>query len=190
MIDRQTPKAKNSQLDELLVQRVKALIERFPTFGYRRLWAWLRFREGLHINLKAVYRVLRVKRWFVHQRIATPRPRVRGRRSATSASNQRWAMDVTHIPVGRDGWAHLAAVIGCCDREVIRLEIALRGRAQEAARALEEGESMVLRQPVVRRTATRGPVGRQTHLQEPQIPACLLGLPLEAGVRHAVHARA
>ncbi|MBI4001698.1 MAG: hypothetical protein HY348_07930 [Nitrospira defluvii] len=28
-------------------------------------------------------------------------------------------MDVTHIPCGQDGWAHLAAVIDCHDREVI-----------------------------------------------------------------------
>ena len=53
-------------------------------------------------------------------------------------SNTRWAMDVTHIPVGTDGWAHLAAVIDCHDREIIGYEFALRGRAREAERALEE----------------------------------------------------
>lgn len=47
-------------------------------------------------------------------------------------------MDVTHIPCGSDGWAHLAAVIDCHDREVIGFEVALRGRAKEAERAIEE----------------------------------------------------
>ena len=47
-------------------------------------------------------------------------------------------MDVTHIAVGADGWAHLAVVIDCHDREVIGYELALRGRAREAERALEE----------------------------------------------------
>jgi putative transposase len=46
-------------------------------------------------------------------------------------------MDVTHVPCGQDGWAHLAAVIDCHDREVIGYEFALRGRAKEAERALE-----------------------------------------------------
>jgi putative transposase len=38
----------------------------------------------------------------------------------------------------RDGWAHLTAVIDCHDCEIIGYEFALRGRAQEAERALEE----------------------------------------------------
>jgi putative transposase len=45
-------------------------------------------------------------------------------------------MDVTHIPVGRDGWAHLTAVIDCYDRELVGVEFALHGRAKEAERAL------------------------------------------------------
>ncbi len=47
-------------------------------------------------------------------------------------------MDVTHIPCGEDGWGHLAAIIDCHDRELIGFEFALRGRAKEAERALEE----------------------------------------------------
>jgi len=39
---------------------------------------------------------------------------------------------------GSDGWAPLAAVIDCHDRELIGREFALRGRAKEAARAFEE----------------------------------------------------
>lgn len=38
---------------------------------------------------------------------------------------------------GRDGWAHVAAVIDCHDREVIGDELALRSRAKEAERAVE-----------------------------------------------------
>ena len=73
----------------------------------------------------------------VHQRVATPRPRVQGWISRASRSNERWAMDVTHIPCGQDGWVHLAAVIDCHDREVIGYEFALRSRAKEAERAVE-----------------------------------------------------
>ena len=116
---------------------LRQLIQHHPTFGYRRLWAMLRFHEGLSVNRKVVYRVLKQKRWLVHQRVSTPRPRVRGWVSRASQSNERWAMDVTHIPCGQDGWAHLAAVIDCHDREIIGYEFALRSRAKEAERAVE-----------------------------------------------------
>jgi len=115
-------------INALLAERLRDLIQRFPTFGYRRLWAWLRFREGWKINKKTFYRLLKIQRWFVHQRQATPRPRARGWRSQATTSNPRWAMDVTHIPCGSDGWAHLAAVIDCHDREVIGCDLALLSR--------------------------------------------------------------
>jgi putative transposase len=69
----------------------------------------------------------------VNQRVATPRPRVRGWVSQSRQSDERWAMDVTHIPCGEDGRPHLTAVIDCHDRELIGYQFALRGRAKEAA---------------------------------------------------------
>jgi putative transposase len=124
-------------LDRVLVERIRKLIRRHPTFGDRRLWALLRFADGLIVNLKALYRILKAKRWFLHQRSVTPRLRVQGRRSIAPASDERWAMDLTHIYCGEDGWGHLAAIIDCCRREIVGYEFALRGRAREAERALE-----------------------------------------------------
>jgi putative transposase len=120
-----------------LERRLAELIQRHPTFGYRRLCVMLR-RAGMPVNRKAVYRLLQRRGWMVHQREATPRPRAQGRRSRAKASNARWAMDLTHIDCGADGWGHLAVVIDGHDREVIGYEFALRGRAQEAERALEQ----------------------------------------------------
>ena len=133
------PKGKRARarVSEELVAQLEPLIQAYPTYGYRRLWALLRFRHGRSHNRKAVYRALRLKRWLVHQRIATPRPRVQCRRSRATQSNHRWARDVTHIPCGQDGWGHLRAVIDGHDREIIGYEFALRGRAKEAERAIE-----------------------------------------------------
>ncbi|MFH0777410.1 MAG: IS3 family transposase [Candidatus Eisenbacteria bacterium] len=132
------PVAPARPLDPFLVERVRELIERHPTYGYRRLWAVLRYKDGLVVNKKAVYRILRTQGWFCHERRRTPRPRVQGRRSVASRSNERWAVDLTHICCGDDGWGHLAAVIDCHDREIVGYEFSLRGRAKEAERALEE----------------------------------------------------
>jgi putative transposase len=85
-----------------------------------------------------MYQLLKRKRWLVHQRVSTPRPRAKGWVSRSSSSNQRWAMDLTHVNCGVDGWAHLGVVIDCCDRELVGWEFALRGRAKEAERAIEE----------------------------------------------------
>jgi putative transposase len=124
-------------VDDVLAARLQRLIAQHPPFGYRRLWALLRFHEGLRINRKTVYRMLVLRGWLVHQRRLTPRPRVQGRPSRATRSNERWAMDLTHIDCGADGWAHFAAVIDCHDRELVGYEFARRGRAKEAERALK-----------------------------------------------------
>ena len=79
---RQRPETRRVPVvDEVLALRLQRLIAEHPTFGYRRLWAVLRNREGVRVNRKAVYRVLVRKRWLVNQRLVTPRPRVPAKRS-------------------------------------------------------------------------------------------------------------
>ena len=124
-------------VDPPWVEPLRQLIQPCPTFGYRYFWALLRGQTTRRVNKKAVHRVLRQKRWLVHQRSCTPRPRVQGWVSRTSRSDERWAMDVTHIPCGQDGWAHLTAVIDCHDREIQGYEFVLRSRAKEAERVVE-----------------------------------------------------
>lgn len=60
--------------DPSWTERLRQLIQQYPTFGYRRLWVLLLFRDGLRINRKAVYRVLKQNGWLVHHRASTPRP--------------------------------------------------------------------------------------------------------------------
>ena len=52
---RRTPKGRRSNDEpDALESRIHELIKEHPTFGYRRVWALLRFRDGLQINRKAV----------------------------------------------------------------------------------------------------------------------------------------
>lgn len=125
-------------LNLTLVERIRELVNEFPTYGYRRVWAKLRFGKGLKITQKTVHRIMRKKGWLCRQRPPKARPRVVESTSITQASNTRWAMDMTHIDCGRDGWGHLVAILDCADREVIGWRFAKRGRAQEAEAALED----------------------------------------------------
>jgi putative transposase len=125
-------------IDEVMAKRIYGVIQKFPSYGWRKVWAILRFRDGIEVNKKKVHRIMKIKGWLVSQRVKTPRPRVKARRSRTKKSNERWAIDVTHVKCGRDGWGHLTAIIDCCDREIVGFEFAMRGRAKEAERALEE----------------------------------------------------
>ena len=56
----------DEQFDARLVARIHHLIQHHPTYGYRRIWALLRYREGERVTLKKIYRLMRIKGWMVH----------------------------------------------------------------------------------------------------------------------------
>ncbi|NIN63375.1 MAG: IS3 family transposase, partial [Anaerolineae bacterium] len=108
---------KAPEVDEGLARRIWELIQEYPAYGIRKVWAVLRYRLGIFVNRKKVARIMKLKGWTMKQRRPRMRPRVRGSRSVAERSNERWATDVTHIYCGSDGWCHLPLVIDCGDRE-------------------------------------------------------------------------
>jgi putative transposase len=74
---------------------------------------------------------------MVCQRPTTPKPRVRRKKRGATRVHERWALDATHVDCGTAGWGHLIAVIDCYDRASGGWECVVRGRANEAERALE-----------------------------------------------------
>ena len=43
-----------ARVDGALAVRIQQLIERHPTFGYRRLWTLLRFRQGAWKGMRVI----------------------------------------------------------------------------------------------------------------------------------------
>lgn len=168
------------------LERLWYWIQQHPTFGCRRLWVQLQFRDGAVINRKAVYRALKQQGWLVHQRVSTLRPRVQYWTSQSRRSNKRWAMDVTHIACGRDGWAHLAAIIDCHDRERISYELALRSLVKEAERGLEGACLDRLGDAPTNRGSSPAQQQR-ADLPESAVSPSLLRLSTPRGIHHTLH---
>ena len=127
------PVKREKKLDPDKVSRVKEKIEEFPTYGYRRL-ALL-----LGMNKKVVQRILQLKGWQVRKRPKGHRPRAKAMPSRTVLPNRRWAIDMTRVWCGRDGWSTLACVIDTCSREIVGYRLSKSGKAATAEAALQEG---------------------------------------------------
>ena len=127
------------RLDQAMVSAVRKVIDAFPTFGIRRVWAYLRFRLKQLVNRKKIARIMRIKGWTVNKRPQGGRPRVKASKSVTSRPDQRWATDLALIFCGaRDGWCTLVPVLDCCTRQVLGWELSHTARAKTAERALEQ----------------------------------------------------
>ena len=137
-------------LDEELAKTVWEVIVDHPQYGYRRIWAVLRFDKGIIVNRKKVQRIMKIKKWQVkplhkpgkpcrdpektHRHIiADPT-----RKIAVDSPDLRWCTDLTKFYVEEYGWVNLIPVIDCCTRECVGKRISVRGRAREARDALED----------------------------------------------------
>jgi len=129
---------RSSALDQALVELVGRLIEENPDYGVRRLTVLVRRELQAAVNRKKIHRILKANGWQVRQRPRGQRPRVQGWVSRVERPNERWAIDVTHVFCGQDGWCHLTAIIDCCDRTIVGWRLSRSGVARIAAAALED----------------------------------------------------
>jgi putative transposase len=107
-----------------------------PTFGYRRVWAILRHREGLSINRKRVRRLMRVEGLSRPAHLPRPRLPATGRLIA-DVPNTRWYTDLTDVETTDRGTGLLMAILDGCTREVVHWEFLTRCLSIDAARVLE-----------------------------------------------------
>jgi len=124
--------------DEALLARIRPLTEAHPFWGYRRVWAWLRYREGLRVNKKRVYRLMReagltVKR-ARHAVTRTPRAKPKA-----THPRQYWGIDMTKFLIPALGWVSLVIVLDWYTKKIVGWELALRSRRQEWEAALARG---------------------------------------------------
>lgn len=54
---------KDTRKDSAILDKVKAVATDFPSYGYRRITAALK-REGMTVNHKKVYRIMREKAFY------------------------------------------------------------------------------------------------------------------------------
>ncbi len=127
------PKKRKAQINENKLQRIQEAIERFPTYGYRRIALVTGF------NKKSVQRILQLKGWQIRKRAKGHRPRAQAMPSKSLAPNERWAIDMTRVWCGKDGWSTLAAVIDTCTREIVGYRLSASGKSTTAEAALQEG---------------------------------------------------
>ena len=106
-----------------LVAEIKALIVGQPTYGYRRIHALLRRRRceqgGAAVNVKRVYRVMKVHGLLLERHTGDGEQRRHDGRVAVDRSDTRWCSDGFEIGCDNGEKVWIAFTLDCCDREAI-----------------------------------------------------------------------
>jgi len=129
VVKRQRP-LKRSKEDEELACKISRIKESHPFWGYRRVWAWLRRREGLCVNEKRIYRIMKEKSLICPRKglrkIADREPKEKPR---ADRINQYWGTDMTKIYVEKTGWVYVVVVLYWFSKKIVGIEAGMRSRS-------------------------------------------------------------
>lgn len=108
-------------------------------WGYRRLWAHMRFDKGYIINKKRVYRIMKAHNLLLvnKKRERANNGGLRGKRKA-SRINEVWGIDMTKFMIGGIGWVYFVAVLDWYSKRLVGYSVSIRGRTQEWLLAIDK----------------------------------------------------
>lgn len=103
-----------------LLERIRSIKAEHPFWGYRRIWAHLRFVDLLFVGKHRVYRLMSAH-GLVVQRGA---PKVAARKPSRSKPrptrpNEWWGIDMTKIMIGGFGWIYVVVVLDWRTKKVV-----------------------------------------------------------------------
>ena len=106
--------------NKALLDRIKTIKSEHPAWGHRRVWAYLRYREGLLVNKKRIYRLL-----SENNLLATQTRNNRAKRTPTRSKprankpNEIWGIDMTTVMVDSWGWVYLHVVLDWSSKKTV-----------------------------------------------------------------------
>lgn len=104
--------------DNEILLRIRGIKAEHPFWGYRRVWAHLRYEDGI-ANKKRVYRVMRENRLTVKPggnltaKRTSNRPKPRADRP-----NQWWGIDMTKV-MTENGWVYVVIVVDWYTKKIV-----------------------------------------------------------------------
>ena len=125
-----------------LLKEIKVLKQEHPFWGYRRIWAYLRFRMGHKINHKRIHRLMKK-----HNLLVPKNARLKARRTVTSKPktvepNRYWGIDMTKIMIPDYGWAYLHVVLDWGSKKLLSCKLSERSKTSDWLDALNEAVNL------------------------------------------------
>ena len=137
-------KSKKESFDPVVMDKIKELVKQYPQYGYRKIYAILRFRMGYKVYRNKAYAMMK------RQKILLPASSrseslFKGVKMSMKLDadrpNQLWGIDMTYIWCGEDGWGYLHAVIDHFDKTLLGYHFSLSCKAMGAVLAISEAAS-------------------------------------------------
>jgi len=125
--------------NEYLLERIKDIKAEHPFWGYRRVWAYLRYVDGLIVNKKHVYGLMKENNLTVKQNQRLIAKRVSERpKPKPDRPKQWWGIDMTKI-MTESGWVYVVIVLDWYTKKIVGHYSGKQARTSEWLDALGKG---------------------------------------------------
>ncbi len=103
-----------------ILEQINQLKGEHPLWGYRRVWAYMKYRQGYQVNKKPIYRLMKENRLLVSQikQLKAIRKKYPEKIRA-SAVNQVWAVDMTKVMITAYGWISVIIVLDWYTKKIV-----------------------------------------------------------------------
>lgn len=124
--------------DQELLKLIEPIKIDHPLWGYRRIWAYLKYRQKHNVAINRIYRVMKE-----HQLVVTKQQRLRARRGPMRSKprshkpNLFWGVDMTKIKIAPWGWLYLCIVLDWCTKEIVGYSLGIQSKTDDWLNAVE-----------------------------------------------------
>jgi transposase InsO family protein len=123
--------------DHALVALMQPIKDAHIFWGYRRVWAWLRYRLGVVVNQKRVRRVMKEHGLMVPRTIHKVKRTPTRSKPRANRPRQFWGVDMTKFIIDGLGWVYLVIVLDWYTKKIVGWDLALRSKVADWQRALD-----------------------------------------------------
>jgi len=124
--------------NEYVLSRIKEIKAEHPFWGYRRVWAYLRYIDGLIVNKKRIYRLMREHNLTVKPNTRLIAKRVSERpKPRPDRPKQWWGIDMTKV-MTEGGWVYVVIVLDWYTKKIVGHYSGTRATSREWLEALNK----------------------------------------------------
>ena len=125
--------------DKQTLLQIQLIKSDHPFWGYRRIWAYMKYRLNQTVNKKRIYRIMKE-----HHLLVAPNLRLKAKRDNQSNRskpradriNQFWGTDMTKILLRSFGWLYLVIVLDWFTKKIVGYSISCHSRTEDWLDAL------------------------------------------------------
>lgn len=123
--------------NELILQQIESIKADHPFWGYRRVWAYLRYVAKLEVNKKRILRLMRKHHLLVKPNMALKACRTPQRsKPRADKPNQWWGIDMTKVKVEHYGWVYMVITLDWYTKKMVGYYAGLQCKSEHWLEAL------------------------------------------------------